>query len=211
MQQQQNSLFRLPYFLFRKKWGFFAYLWPRPWFHAKTSFCDYSTPDFQSQAQKILVLDWGMNCDSGFVAFYAFWGWQGPRGWGLLNLKSKAWVMNQPWWSMTLSTKCEIDMKFRRVLTPRPLRASSHHWQNLCLVEQSGGKWYYDAKLLLLLVTLQLICWRPIKVAWLHCVTLQASAPAFCLSLFKGQWGRALAALLTQRGCVSDSGNVPFR
>ena len=97
------------------------------------------------------------------------------------------------------------------ILTPRPLRASSHHWQNLCLVEQSGGKWYYDAKLLLLLVTLQLICWRPIKVAWLHCVTLQASAPAFCLSLFKGQWGRALAALLTQRGCVIVGWNVPFR
>ena len=107
-----NSLFRLSHFLetSRKKMLWFSYLLQHPWFHAKTSFCDCWIPDFQSQARKILGPDWGMNCDSGFVVFCAFGGWQEPLNFLTLK-KSKALVMNQPCWSMTLSTWCEIDMK----------------------------------------------------------------------------------------------------
>jgi len=78
------------------------------------------------------------------------------------------WISHVDQWRWVLDVKSIWNK--RSLVRLRPLKASSHHWQNLCLVEQSGGKWYYDAKLLLLLLlVLQLMCcWRPIKVAWLR-------------------------------------------
>ena len=202
-----NSLFRLSHFLETSRKKCFDSLTSCSIhdFMQRHHFVTVGSRIFKARHEKSSARTGGWIVTPGSSSFallgvdrnhWIFWLWRSRRLWW--------WISHVDQWRWVLDVKSIWNKRSVRL---RPLRASSHHWQNLCLVEQSGGKWYYDAKLLLLLLlVLQLICcWRPIKVAWLP--ALQASAPAFCLSLFKGQQRRVRVALLTEKGCVIDKMN----